>query len=1034
MFNFNKQFAAAIGAARVVRQAARSWAARGLTLALLVSFSMLVGTSSFSEGATSPAQLGPAPDVTLIVPSEVLLGEATSPALQSPLPVAYFNQNLIPQDVPSEVLIGEEFTFTVRFKNVPGAAIGFGPFIDLAIDSRGADDNTVPGPCDGIGFVQAEMVAVNGGPLALTSPLITSPCISSSSSVAVSHPYGNGPGLPGPVTLPANGWQLVTVELPFGSFDSSQPEIVVEVTTKVHPFADVDVPLQICTRGGYHFGASPTVGTPITERGNDVVTDDWMCETVTPTVFTLKKEYLGPEGPGNWETVAGPNFIQSYQITVDIADGQTLPYLEIIDGLPGNLQFAGHVSVTILGHATVPSQDCQQLTGFEVVIVEPSPLTPGGTLAVKPCEPITGQAGPGDVGITFEFYIPENVLGADCASSPVLVKNDVKVVGAWDPLDPRDPDPNNPPGTTIPIISDVTAEDHILQAKCLAVQKSVRVAVDTGAPGPTPGDTLQYTLTFQLSDYHTIGQIMIYDRLVDGQEFVTSPAAPMLTIKDQFGSYTNVPITPGIGNDPNATCPGGPPLGATQAEFDISGALAAAAGPSRHKAGILTGGFAAGPPLTTPATPAVGQLVLYVKITDEFAKPQSPGDKYVDKHDPIKNCIEMRAAVYPNEPADMVPTQVIGGARDDSARQVTIATGILKKTVYAIKRDTWVCGPSTSPCSNLPDPLQEVLPGDAVTFRIEYAIPSGDAESVLIEDWLPLPIFDVGDPDADPNTNPPWTFAGSCPSSGIPAPGSAGCGPTHTAPFPPSAFFPPPSFNAPLAGNGIEFKYSTIWDTNNQAKQIDVLFTIVVTHEPFADGLYLTNETMECENNTFGVRFCQTAIAQVNVREPELSIRKGVIATNNPYGDLTINDVSTPLTAGLPVGTPPGVLPTAPPRFTPPINSDNLAGFIGRDLSNVDAGDWVSFAIAIENTGGAPAYNIELADKFPLDAVDLPSCFMPNFNSLSVTYGNGTSDPIHDRPGRSRPYPHQAWASSGSLEFNRDEYRDYHLRSPAPRQ
>ena len=372
----------------------------------------------------------------------------------------------------------------------------------------------------------------------------------------------------------------------------------------------------------------------------------------------------------------------------------------------------------------------------------------------------------------------------------------------------------------------------------------------------------------------------------------------------------------------------------------------------------------------------------------------------MDKHDPIKNCIEMRAAVYPNEPADMVPTQVIGGARDDSARQVTIVTGILKKTVYAIKRGgAEVCGPSTSPCSNLPDPLQEVRPGDAVTFRIEYAIPSGDAENVLIEDWLPLPIFDVGDPDADPNTNPPWTFAGSCPSSGIPAPGSAGCGPTHTAPFPPNAFFPPPSFNAPLAGNGIEFKYGTIWDTNNQAKQIDLLFTIVVTHEPFADGLYLTNETMECENNTFGVRFCQTAIAQVNVREPELSIRKGVIATNNPYGDLTINDVSTPLTAGLPVGTPPGVLPTAPPRFTPPINSGNLAGFIGRDLSNVDAGDWVTFAIAIENTGGAPAYNIELADIFPLDAVDLPSCFMPNFNSLSVTYGNGTVIPFTLGPG-----------------------------------
>ena len=101
----------------------------------------------------------------------------------------------------------------------------------------------------------------------------------------------------------------------------------------------------------------------------------------TPTVFTLKKEYLGPEGPGNWEAVAGPNFIQyyplKYQITVDIADGQTIHDLEITDGLPGNLQFAGHVSVTILGARSCPCADCQQLTGFPVVIADAFNVNPG---------------------------------------------------------------------------------------------------------------------------------------------------------------------------------------------------------------------------------------------------------------------------------------------------------------------------------------------------------------------------------------------------------------------------------------------------------------------------------------------------------------------------------------------------------------------------------------------------------------------------------------------------------------------------------
>lgn len=42
----------------------------------------------------------------------------------------------IPQitlDVPTEILIGESFTFTVTFKNT-GNSFGYGPFIDLILD------------------------------------------------------------------------------------------------------------------------------------------------------------------------------------------------------------------------------------------------------------------------------------------------------------------------------------------------------------------------------------------------------------------------------------------------------------------------------------------------------------------------------------------------------------------------------------------------------------------------------------------------------------------------------------------------------------------------------------------------------------------------------------------------------------------------------------------------------------------------------------------------------------------------------------
>ena len=152
---------------------------------------------------------------------------------------------------------------------------------------------------------------------------------------------------------------------------------------------------------------------------------------------------------------------------------------------------------------------------FDVVIsTPPTLLPPGGTLSVKLCSPVIGTTASDDVVITFDFFIPDvdangqNILKKDCKNSPVLVKNDIKATGDWDPLDPRDPNPGDPAGTTIPVNSNLTNVDHVLQAKCIAIQKKVaQRPPDTGGPGLTPGDTLRYELNFQISDYRTMGKI-----------------------------------------------------------------------------------------------------------------------------------------------------------------------------------------------------------------------------------------------------------------------------------------------------------------------------------------------------------------------------------------------------------------------------------------------------------------------------------------------------------------------------------------------
>src|ERR1700719_1821028 len=204
----------------------------------------------------------------------------------------------------------------------------------------------------------------------------------------------------------------------------------------------------------------------------------------------------------------------------------------------------------------------------------------------------------------------------------------------WSPQDPRDP------GGTV---TGSNPNAHVLTAKCIAIQKSV-----TPTAGVKPGDILTYTLNFQISDYKTIGQIQITDRLSDGQHFLAS-SPPVLTIGDQLGGCTISPLSPAhysVTGDPNSQFKNCPVKGTTNLVFDVSGALAAMPPTNpRQLAGILTGGYATTP---TSTTPAVGTLVFYAQVEDAFVNAQSPGDQYVDKDDPLCNEVEIKGTVYNN--------------------------------------------------------------------------------------------------------------------------------------------------------------------------------------------------------------------------------------------------------------------------------------------------------------------------------------------------------------------------------------------------
>jgi uncharacterized repeat protein (TIGR01451 family)/fimbrial isopeptide formation D2 family protein len=898
--------------------------------------------------------------------------KAVNPSLAAPPPIPRPVPS-VTLKVPAQSLIGEEVKFRVTFKNLPvptPGVIGYGPFIDLVLDAGGANiKKSLTGcTCDGITFVKAEMIGVNGGPLDLTPPLssqiTTSPC-GSVSNTSVVHPFAAS-GVP-PVSIPP-GAQLVTIALPFGSYSPTppQPDIVVEVTAQVSNFADYNVPLRISARGGFRYGSdalnNPSSGdTPI--LSDSVTSTGWKAQaTTTPTVMIIKKEYSGPED----ETATGPNFPRQYKITVDIANGQTINNLKVQDILPSNMLYQGLVSVMIGSSLATQLPNCP---GNDFVLAPPSAIVPGGSLVVSFCNPIKGTGHP-DVTVTFTFYIPEldasgkPVLQPNC--TPVLSVNSIRAEGDWSPLDPCDKTP-------VHVVERVTVA-HTLADKCLAIQKNVTVPPS----GPRPGDILKYDLQFQVSDYMTIGKLVVNDFLADGQDIV--PGSATLTVSDQFGTKTGPFPGAALTSTPDPTgalkfCPHPIPLllqapaGGTVLTFDVSLAMGLPPVIPRQNAGILTGGYAAG--LPSSPVPATGTITFFAKIRDDFALPV-PGDKFVDKDDPINNCVVIAGQVYRNvnrpnpinSPSN-IPNVIIGSANDNSATHLMIVTDTPRKSVYAVKSgSTFICGPSGPACSNAPNPPQEVRPGDQVTFRIEKTIPSSDAERLTIQDWLPLPIFDVAGSS--------FTNAACV---GIPGPGTGCLGPTETLRTTATLTALQPTFRPDPTTNSIIFNYGSFNDKANRQGKIDLLFTSTVTNQPFADGLFLTNEAEECENNSFNFRFCQVAIAQVNVREPNLQIQKGVIATDNPNGQFS----------------PPGPPPTATlaTAQAPSGATFSLAGIAGKvisgsvihsDLSNVDANDLVTFAIVIENKGGHPAYDVQLTDT-------LPSCFT-NPTTPTVQWGD----------------------------------------------
>jgi len=832
---------------------------------------------------------------------------------------------------PSNPFIGEDFTIELRFNN--SGDPGYGPYIDLFLPLSGADGlNEVspgtPGPNDGISFNNATFLGQT----------VTSQIISCPAGGLIFHPLTNlSVDCPAqPADYMPFEWQMVVMTLPFGSYVSDQPDAVIQVDVNLSNFADLGVGLPIYAQSGFMFGADP-LNNPDDDSpiiGSRVKTNPL---DPTPKLVTLQKTYSGPEN----ETATGPNYPRRYTISATIAEGQTVENLVVTDLLPDNMQFISLVSTN------PAASSCSTL----------STTTPGGNLSCTFAS-VTGSA-----TIEFEYFIPLRDAGDNYVINPdsgndVTSCNNVTAFGDWDPLDPRDE------GSTGNVNENPIGCEHTLQDKSIAIQKGVSVV---GGGIPAPGKTLEYTLNFQISDYFAFEDVVISDIISDGQHFDPTFVPTLLVDGNGFSS------SPGIFNTANykiacnytgasvgTNCTELDPAtnnGITTFSFDVSSELI-----SHAFDGKLIGGCV--PPSGTGGTdpdcgtynngPTTGTIVFRTTVLENFVDDFPSGDPSVDQGDVLTNQVSVFGNLLS---VTDVSTPTGQSESDGSSASVSIPYGNITKSIYALNNNTSFSSPV------------RIAPGDTVTYRVRYTLPTSDFEKLVVTDYLPLPIFTSTEVSSFNNS-----------VCGVPSAGNSCYGSNDTYHLISGAVTPTLAFNP--AANSILWTYGDDDDDGRTASEIDLLFTVTVNNDPFADGLFLTNQAQVVERSTNASGNNVNNIIQVQLTQPVVGITKGAVWTNRV-------DIPSPIFTPSPVGPVSfnGEAATCSARLGGTITTAGLnTNPINSNVSNLDASDVVMMAVVLENTGRYDAFDVQVKDSLPAGMTFI-------LGSLCVTNGAGDELP-----------------------------------------
>ena len=927
--------------------------------------------------------------------------------LEPPLPTASVS-------MPAESLIEENISFTVAFDNAAAQGdatnIGYGPYLDvyIPVGLRVQGAPTYAGTP-----VNVEQFTWNG------TAWVNGPTIIDPTDTTARHPFdtANSGDRQIPLksgTIVGDVWYLI--ELPFGSFTPEQPAAVISFTAEIDEDARagsdtlsdgsnyapgdavVGTPLTVTAQAGFRYGTD-ALDNPNTDQA---IVGSEATASVTPTVMTITKISDAPEN----QTATGPNFPVTYIVTVDIAPDQEIENLVLFDYLPSTAYYRDDCRIEV--HGVDVTAIVKGTTGYQQPIAWQynSPANNDFTL---PLGTIIGANTDGqeEIILTYTvYYGPEAI--APCSGNDAYAINEAMATGSYTYPDATEPDgtplitetitAGNSAGNDGTGILDSDISDHQDELNSITVRKSV--INQNPENGLNPGDILTYTITFEISDYFGFENIVVEDVLGDGQTIINTP--PTLTTVASFPGAQNVSGTWALSGDPHLAITSNATDGSTTLSFDVSGKLGEFGGTGELYGDLFDGdaGTANTAYIPRPANGTYGTITFQAQVDDDYRAPGTGLDHSVDTNDPIENAVTISASILDPSTADpggdYSAYTICDPTEDDgSATQLRIGG------IAPLKEISHINGVAVPVGAN-----PAVSPGDVVTYRINTTLPRVGIENLILTDYLPLPVFSVdefGDADffnsltigqaVDPNsydlTQGGRIYFGTGTDIQL-APNldfEEGWSETTNTWKPTDA-----NVFSTLAANSLTIDLGTFnSDSGSIARHVEIYITATVQNAPFADGLFLTNQATWSYDNTFQSSTAADEIIQIELATPQLSITKGVIATNNSAGvfssgsaenlaDLSVNSPGSSDSLSFSDGDGDGDAVVSAAEF--------VANPMNATVTAVDGADLVTFAVTVANSGASAAYGLEVRDTLPGTGFLTPASI--DAMNLQVWSGTGT--------------------------------------------